>query len=200
MSTHQTQAFGLTILKNTHSDMRRIKREYGAPEIHGNKFWKSTFLLMDYLQENPIKKRAKVLEVGCGYGLGGLFCAKHFNASLTSLDADDRVFPYLELHAQLNNVRVETWKRRYEQVRVADLEQFDLVIGADICFWDSMSDALYNLCRRAKRAQRPRVVLTDPGRPPFRTMAEKAELKLDALYTDWFVNDPHNASGLVLDL
>ena len=26
---------------------------------------------MDYLSEYPIKKRALVLEVGCGYGLGG---------------------------------------------------------------------------------------------------------------------------------
>jgi predicted nicotinamide N-methyase len=200
LSSNYTEAFGLKILKNAHPDMRKIRREYGTPNIHGNKFWKSTFLLMDYLKEYPIKKRAKVLEVGCGYGIGGLFCAKHFSASLTSLDADPAVFPFLEHHAQLNQVKVTTWRSRYEKVRVADLEQFDLVIGADICFWDAMSEALYNLSRRATRTGKTRVVLTDPGRPPFRWMAEKAVEKLGAEYLDWHVAHPHNASGLVLDI
>lgn len=200
LSSNETEAFGIKILKNAHPDMRRIRREQGAPNIHGNKFWKSTFLLMDYLQEYPIKKGAKVLEVGCGYGIGGLFCAKHFSASLTSLDADPAVFPFLEHHARINDVKIKTWKSRYEKVRVADLEQFDLVIGADICFWDAMSEALYNLARRATRTGKTRVVLTDPGRPPFRWMAEKALDKLGADYLDWHVNHPHNASGLVLDI
>jgi len=200
LSSNQTEAFGIKILKNAHPDMRKIRREQGTPNIHGNKFWKSTFLLMDYLSEFPIKKRAKVLEVGCGYGIGGLYCAKTFGASLTSLDADPAVFPFLEHHAALNKVKVTTWKSRYEKVRVADLETFDLVIGADICFWDAMSEALYNLCRRASKTGKTRVVMTDPGRPPFRWMAEKAVDKLGADYLDWHVNHPHNASGLVLDI
>lgn len=200
MPDHQTSAFGLTVLKNAHPEMRKIRRENGSPNIHGNKFWKSTYLLMDYLSEFPPKKKARVLEVGCGYGLGGLYCAKTFNATLTSLDADDAVFPYLELHAKLNSLSVTTWKSRYEKVRVTDLEQFDLVVGADICFWDSMSEALFNLARRARKTGRTRVVFSDPGRPPFRMMAERAVEKLGADYTDWFVHPPHSASGLILDI
>lgn len=200
VSAHKTSAFGLSILKNAHPEMRKIRREHGSPNIHGNKFWKSSYLLMDYLREFPPKKGARVLEVGCGYGLAGLFCAKEFEAALSSLDADENVFPYVELHAELNGLATSTWKCRYERVRVSDLQRFDLVIGADICFWDSMSDALFNLTRRALKAGDTRVVFTDPGRPPFRSMAEKAVEKFGAEYTDWFVSHPHNASGLVLDV
>lgn len=200
MSNNEFTAFGLRIHKNAHPDMRRLKKTYGTPSIHGNKFWKSTYLLMDFLREYPISRGARVLEVGCGYGLGGIFCAKNFAAKVTSLDADDTVFPYLRHHAQLNCVELETWKCRYERVRKADLAEFDVVIGADICFWDEMSHALYNLARRANQNSKTRVILTDPGRQPFRDMAERAVEKLGADYLDWHVNHPHNASGLVLDI
>lgn len=194
----ERNAYGLQILKNSHADIRKIRRETGYPTIHGNKFWKSTFLLMDYLQEFPPKDHARVLEIGCGWGLGGIYCAKTFGAQVTSLDADDTVFPYLLHHAQLNGVTLETWKSRYEQVKKADLEQFDLVIAADVCFWDEMAKPLYNLVKRANQVG-TRVVMTDPGRQPFRDMAVQCAEKLGAAFDDWAVPHPHNATGLVMD-
>jgi len=192
-------AYGLKILKNSHPDIRKLRQQTGTPSIHGNKFWKSTLLLMDYLKENPPKKRAKVLEVGCGWGLAGIFCAKEFGAKITSLDADDAVFPYLQYHAMINGADVKTWKCRYENIRRQDLADFDLMIGADICFWDSMVKPLYNLARRAKAAN-VRVVMTDPGRPTFRELSGKAADKLGAYYDNWITPHPNNASGLVLDV
>lgn len=194
------KAFGLTILKNGHPDIRKIRKVSGAPEIHGNKMWKSTLLLMDYLKEFPPPKKAKVLDIGCGWGLAGIYCAKQFKANVTSLDADDTVFPYLLHHAEINEVEVKPWKCRYEDVRKTDLREFDLVVGADICFWDSMVKPLYNLVKRAHQVERTRVVITDPGRPTYQAVAEKCVAKLGAGYDDWSVPHPHNASGLVLDL
>lgn len=194
----ERQAFGLTILKNNHPDIRRLRKETGMPSIHGNKFWKSTLLMMDYLTEAPPKKRAHILEIGCGWGLAGIFSAKTFAAHVTSLDADDTVFPYLAHHAEINGVQVETWKCRYEKIRKQDLAEFDLVIGADICFWDSMVDPLYNLLRRAHSVG-TRVVLTDPGRPTFRELSDRAVAKLDAFYDNWMTPYPNDATGLVLD-
>ena len=199
-TAHERQAFGLTILKNSHSDIRRLRREAGYPSIHGNKFWKSTYLLMDYLQEFPPAKGARILEIGCGWGLAGIYCAKRFKANVTALDADKTVFPYLELHAQLNGVSIETWQCRYERITKADLAHFDLVIGADVCFWDTMIAPLYNLTRRAAQVGNVRVVMTDPGRPTFSAMAEKCMEKLGAEYDNWAVPHPNNASGLVMDL
>ena len=195
----QRQAFGLTILKNNHKDIKRLRKETGYPTIHGNKFWKSTFLLMDYLQEFPPKSKTKILEIGCGWGLAGVYCAKQFGSKVTSLDADDTVFPYLLHHADINAVAVTPWKCRYEKVRKVDLQQFDLMIAADICFWDSMVSPLFNLARRAHQSG-VRVVMTDPGRPPFREMAEKCYHTFDARYDNWSTPHPYNATGLVLDI
>lgn len=198
-NTQERTAFGLKILKNGHRDIRKIRKASGEPSIHGNKFWKSTYLLMDYLTEYPPKKHANILEIGCGWGLAGIFCAKEFTANITSLDADDAVFPYLHHHAAINNTCVTTWKCRYENIRKSDLDGFDLMIGADICFWDSMVKPLYNLTKRARDVG-VRVVMTDPGRPTFRELSEHAVDTLDAHYDNWIAPHPHNASGLVLDV
>lgn len=200
MSTFQQEVFGLTVLQNSHPDIRRLRKQTGTPAIHGNKFWKSTYLLMDYLRESPPEKGAKVLELGCGWGLAGIFCAKAFDAEVTSLDADPLVFPYLHHHAQINGVEVTSWQQRYEKVTKKHLDAFDLVIAADICFWDEMTKPLFNLVRRAHQVGGTRVVMTDPGRDPFREMATQCAQKLGATYDNWFCLPPYKATGLVMDI
>ncbi|HEY8568841.1 class I SAM-dependent methyltransferase [Microbulbifer sp.] len=192
------QMFGLTVRKNAHPDMRRLRREAGDASLHGNKFWKSSCLTMDYLTKNPLIKGARVLDLGCGWGLGGIFCAKAFDAKVTSLDADSSVFPFAQYHAELNGVEIQTWHCRYEKVTEAALKEFDAVIGTDICFWDKLEAPLFNLTRRALRAGVDRIVLVDPGRPPFRQLAERAVEKLDAGYFEWQTQRPIKAKGCIL--
>lgn len=190
--------FGLTIRKNAHPDMRKLRREAGDASLHGNKFWKSSCLTMDYLKKHPLPSGARVLDLGCGWGLGGIFCAKQFGAKVTSLDADPSVFPFAEYHADLNDVEIQTWRCRYERVTEQDLAGFDAVIGTDICFWDKLESPLYNLTRRAMRAGVGRVLLVDPGRPPFRRLAERAQEKLDADYREWQTQRPLKATGCIM--
>lgn len=198
--THTRQAFDLQILKNSHPDIRRLKQQIGNTELHGNKFWKSSYVLMDYLSECPPEPGSRILELGCGWGLGGIFCAKQFDAEVIALDADEAVFPFLEHHAQLNGVNVDTIQMRFEDVQTEHLTQFDMIIGADICFWDSLVKPVGDLIERALEAGVERVVLTDPGRPTFRAVAQHYADEWDAVYTDWDVPEPHNAWGLVLDV
>ncbi|MBB3062257.1 class I SAM-dependent methyltransferase [Microbulbifer rhizosphaerae] len=198
-SNHSRRLFGLTVRQNAHPDMRKLRREAGDPSLHGNKFWKSSCLTMDYLKRNPLKKGARVLDLGCGWGLGGIFCAKHFGARVTGLDADPSVFPFVHYHAELNGVAVDTWRCRYEKVRESDLGEFDALIGTDICFWDQLEKPLYNLTRRALSAGVGRVILADPGRTPFRRLAERAEEKLGADYREWSVSRPMKASGCIME-
>ncbi len=47
------------------------------------------------------------MEVGCGWGLLSIYCAKNFQAQLTGVDADKNVFPFLKLHAKANGVKIK---------------------------------------------------------------------------------------------
>ena len=201
MSTaHTRNIYGLTVLKNSHPAIRKIKRDTQATAIHGNKFWQSSTILMDYLKTEPPKKNWRILEIGCGWGISGIYCAKNYQAKVTALDADAAVFPYLDVHTQLNDVQITTLKRRYEKVTIAMLAEFDMVIGSDICFWDEMAPVLFNLVKRCYKAGVKRVVMTDPGREPFTLMADRCVDKFAARYEGWSVPHPYNNDGVVLDI
>lgn len=193
------QANGLKILTASDPRMRRLKREGHEAEIHGHKVWNSSFLIMQYLKRHPLPPGARVLELGCGWGLLGLFCAKRFGATVHGIDADANVLPYLALHAELNGVAMSAEKRTFARLRTADLEGWDLILGADICFWDELADELFNLIRRAKRAGAGRVILADPGRPPFAQLAARCMTSFDDAQRQWTTaSRPVRASGELL--
>ena len=181
-------AYGVTILKSSHSRIRGLKVDH-EPEIHGDKFWNSSFLIMDYLQHQGLPKKPKVMEVGCGWGLGAIYCAKEHGAEVTGVDADSKVFPYLHLHAEINEVAVRTRRSLFQDLKKKHLAGLDLVIGADICFWDEMVDPLYRLIRKAVKARVGQVIVADPGRPPFDKVCEKAEKKLGGEVKEWKIDD-----------
>jgi predicted nicotinamide N-methyase len=191
-------AFGVKILTSQHKDIRRIKREQETPSIHGNKFWGSSYLLMDYLQKNRPAKGCKVLELGCGWGLAGIHCAKSYQAQVTGVDADAAVFPYLNLHAEHNGVSLTTREQYFENITRKQLAEYDLIIAADICFWDELGDIVYKLVKRACQAGVGKIVIADPERPPFFEMAERC---IDQFYGElehWAVDEPRRASGCLL--
>jgi predicted nicotinamide N-methyase len=176
---HHRQANGLKILKASDPRMRRLKRAGHEAEIHGHKVWNSSFLVMEHLKKHPLREGARVLEIGCGWGILGQFCARRFGATVHGTDADANVLPYLELHAEVNGVTMTAEKKTFEQHRTADLAGWDLVVGTDICFWDELGRQLYNLIRRARRAGAKQVIVADPGRPPFHELADRCEARLE---------------------
>ena len=191
-------AFGVKILNSNHKDIRRLKREGHQAELHGNKFWNSSFLIMDYLKKNPLKKKVRVLEIGCGWGLLGIYCAKQFDAKVMGIDADENVLPYLALHATMNNVAIEAEKRSFQQLTTAKLKDYDVILGADICYWDEMTGILYNLIGRAKKAGVKQIMIADPCRPPFTDLVEKCRKKYDVTVEEKWLKRPVNASGEIL--
>lgn len=199
-SKHTREAFGVTLLKSSHPEIRRLKKSTEQAQFHGNKFWNASLVMMDYLSEYPPAKNMQVLEIGCGWGAASIFCAKHFNAQCIALDADDSVFPYLELHTAMNQVSVDSVQMNLADITEDQLANFDLVIAADICFWDELTEQVGQLIDRAINAEVPRILLTDPGRPGFRELAEHYSQYDEVTYTDWAVPSPHNAWGLVLDI
>jgi predicted nicotinamide N-methyase len=193
----QHEAYGVTILRSAHPEIRGLKKDH-EPEIHGDKLWNSSYLIMDYLQHQGMPPESHVLEVGCGWGLLGIYCAKQFGADVTGVDADPNVFPYLHAQAEANDVVIKTRKSRFESLRRGHLEDYDLMVGGDICFWDELIDPVYKLARRAVKAGVDQIIIADPGRPPFDTVCEMAVKKLGAEVIQWEVKSPTKVNGWLL--
>lgn len=189
---------GLQICKQKHKAIRALRKQYPQPGIHGDKVWYSSYLIMDYLEVCPLPKGARVLEVGCGWGLLSIFCAKRFNARVTALDADPNVFPYLRLHAELNRARLRTRRMRYQSIPAARLRGLDLLAGGDICFWNELVNPLFRLIQRAVQQGVETIVLADPGRPPFLKLARRCRKAFRCQLLPWSITDPKRREGFLL--
>ena len=196
---HMYQAYGIYLLESKHRLIRRLKKAY-QPSVHGHKTWNASFLLMDYLQHNPLKKKAKVLEVGCGWGPGSVYCAKQFKAKVTGLDIDKEVFPFLDVLAELNDVSVAPMTRRLESLKGPDLGQFDVIVGSDICFWDSLVKSLNQMINRAIKHGVERIIVTDPGRPTFYELCDMARQKHHLELHEWYATEPRHFVGEVVEI
>ncbi len=197
-SKQQFERFNIQRMTASHPEMRKLRRDGHIASIHGNKHWPSADLLMDFLEQHPLPKRKRVLDVGCGWGLGGIYCARTFKSKVTGVDADDAVFPFLHAHAQLNDVKVDTHHGDFKSVKGKVLNDVHTIIGSDICFWDEMVKPLYKLIDRALDAGAKRIAIADPGRSPFYALAEKCAKKLDADLIDWTSEEYPQIDGAVL--
>ena len=193
------QAYGIYLLKSQHRVIRRLKKRY-QPSVHGHRTWNSSFLLMDYLAARPIRKGARVLEIGCGWGAAAVFCAQRFKTRATGLDIDRDVFPFLEVLAELNDVQVETLGRKFENLSGSQLGGYHTIIGSDICFWDSMVKPLQRLVNRAFRGGARRFVITDPGRPTFYEFVDLCAKKHKVRLTEWYAVEPERFEGEVVEI
>lgn len=189
---------GLIMPTGSHPAIRRVKREGHAPSIHGNKLWKSSCLIIDYLHKQHIAPQATVIDVGCGWGASGIWCAKNWQASVTSMDADEAVFPYLNTVAALNGVQTKPLKQRFEQTTKKQLAAFDMLLGADICFWDELVKPVNLLINRALDAGVKHIVIADPERPTFHEMAERCIDKHGGELLQWRTKGALEASGALL--
>ena len=191
------QAYGITVLKAADPRIRKLKKDH-TPFIHGNKFWNSSWCVMDFLARQGLPRDANVLELGCGWGLAGIYCAKNHGATVLGMDADSAVFPYLNLHAEINDVEVGTWRCKFEKVKKNDLKGTNLMIGADICFWDEMVDPVYKLIKKAMKVGVGQVIIADPGRPPFHALSEKVVDKIGGEVKEWELDEEIKAEAYLL--
>ncbi|MBT8139002.1 MAG: methyltransferase domain-containing protein [Gammaproteobacteria bacterium] len=191
------EEMGVLRMTTKHPTIRKLKRKYPT-SIHGNKFWSSSYLLMDYLTDNPPKKKHRILDLGCGWGLTSIYCAKKFGCKVTGVDADKEVFPYVDAHAELNGVEIDTLHRKFEKLDVETLSNFDIIIGGDICFWDSLNDTLFKLFKRAKKAGVKKAIIADPQRQPFVDLCDRLDDHFTHEVWDWELPEPTPANGDIL--
>lgn len=191
---------GVTMPNSSHPVIRKVRRQGITPSIHGNKLWKSSLLLIDFLDTHRPEHSEKVIDVGCGWGISGIWCAKTLESSVTSVDADPDVFPFLEASANLNGVATTPLVSTFERLSTRQLSQFDMLIGADICFWDELVDPVFNMVNRAIEAGVKHIVIADPEREPFFDMAARCETRHCAEIIEWKTTTPMKARGALMVL
>ena len=196
--TRVTETAGVYLLKRKHPLLKKMRKSLPAARIHGHKIWDSSYLVMHYLNDHPPAQKSHIMEVGCGWGLLGIYCAKTFGAKVTGVDADGNVLPYVKVLAALNDVKVKTRKEYFQKIPKNKLARQDLIVGSDICFWDELTDALWRMIKRAHKAGVKKIVIADPGRSPFMKLAKKCRKKYDAKLISSDIDWPGKASGYLL--
>jgi predicted nicotinamide N-methyase len=193
------RAHGVTLLLSNHPSVRRLNRLHQT-SIHGNKLWSSSWVLMDFLGRQKIPPGLRIMDAGCGWGLLGIYCAKKIGAMVTSVDSDPDVFPFLELHSGINKVKITTAKRSLGGLTLEDLQRFDVLVGADVCFWDNLALTMKRLINRALKAGVRMVLIADPGRQPFYDLAEYYFKENGAEILVWEVKSPRKMEGRILKI
>lgn len=196
---HTKTVRGIQLYTKNHPKLKKLlAKAEAAPEIHGDKVWFSSYFIMDHLAAKPPADKARVMEIGCGWGPLGIYCAKHFNSRVTAVDADRHVFPFLELHADLNDVTVKAKVARYENLKPELLAKQDLIVGGDICFWDELVEPLHTLIANALGSGVKRIIIADPGRPPFMRLAKQCRKQYGAKLKSVSITSPRAHTGYLL--
>ncbi len=193
----EVRSHGITLLLGNHKNIRKIKRKY-SPSNCGHKVWPTAWLLIDYLKSLNIDSGKKIMDVGCGWGVTGIYCAKTLNAEVTSVDGDNDVYPYLEAQGEANGVKTNFINRDINNIRRKMLNNFDMVVGSDICFCDTLTEALRKFIHRAKKASVSQVLISDPGRWPFDDLVDLFKNKPWADVIDWEIETPVKTKGKIL--
>ena len=191
-NNHWIDYLGIKALRSSHPGVRRLKRQQkGYNSAHGNKVWRSSFVLMDYLTTYPPEENTQVLDIGCGWGLTGLFLAKKYGAQVTGIDIDASVAPFLALQASINDCQIDFQARGFESLSAEELTAFSTIVGTDICFWNELTEPLFELIGLALESGVEHIMIADPGRPPFWDLVDlcmqnfSAEVVTRRIYQPW---------------
>ena len=189
---------GVVMPTGSHPEIRKVKRAGVSPSIHGTKLWKSSALLIDHLQKHPPEHTATVVDVGCGWGLAGIWCAKQFDSEVISVDADPDVFPFLDFSARRNCVATTHLVSKFQQMSRKRFTDQDLLLAADICFWDELVKPVGNMIDRALDAGVKRIMIADPERSTFLEMAEHCVNRHGGELIEWQTRGSFSARGAIL--
>lgn len=199
-TSHSIDYLGIKALRSRHPKIRKLKRQQQGHSAHGNKVWRSSFVLMDYLTTYPPTIASKILDVGCGWGLTGIFLAKKYSARVTAIDIDPSVEPFLQLQASVNKCDIAFQARSFETLTQADLSTYDSIIAADICFWDEMVGPLIDFIHLATESGVKKITIADPGRPPFWELSEYCTQSLGAEIVTRRIYQPWKTEKFILSI
>ncbi|MCP5163120.1 MAG: methyltransferase [Hahellaceae bacterium] len=198
MSDSQVRTiYGMLSFKHRSKVLKQL-RKTASPELHGHQIWQSCYMIMEYLEQHPPAEQTNILEIGCGWGMLGIYCAKNFNAQVTLTDADANVFPYAHAHADLNQAQVSTKHLAFSEIGESELKDKQILIGSDICFWPEIVKPLQALLTRAIQSGVKKILIADPGRHPFLRLAEYFVTEHNAKLLSWTLDNGTKNHGKIL--
>lgn len=192
--------YGIKMFNSRHKTLRELVKNAETPTMHGDQVWQSSFLIMDYLTKYPLADKVRVMDIGCGWGLLGIYCAKHFAADVLMVDADASVFPYTESHTLLNDVSARMAQARFSDLNATDFACQDVILGSDICFWPELSTQLRGLVTLALNSGVKRIILADPGRSTFLQLATYCRTQFNGKLYSREIPGRARYKGYVLDI
>jgi predicted nicotinamide N-methyase len=195
---HLHQFKGIKILKSSHPEVRKLKKKQLVHCAHGNKIWRSGYVLVDYLETYPLEKKTFALEIGCGWGLVGLYLNKFQEINVDAVDIDSKVMAYHQLHTSINDCKVNFEVCNFEKISGHKLAKYQYVLGSDICFWDELTQPLFELIQRAKESGVKKILISDPGRPPFWKLAELCAQEFKSEVISRRIEKPWNTEKYIL--
>ena len=189
---------GVKALQTNHPAVKKIKRQQSGHTAHGNKIWRSNFVLMDYLSTYPPNQNSKILDIGCGWGLTSIYLAKIFEAKVTASDIDPNVEAFLRLHSSINKCDIKFQIKAFQDYSEQDLSHYDTIVSSDICFWDELVEPLIKFINRAKCSGVKNVYIADPGRPPFWALCDQCVGAYDAEIVKRKIYEPLKTEKFIL--
>ena len=122
------------------SEQRSVITSWGTT---GRRTWEAALVLAEYLLSTPCEVRGrKVLELGAGTGFLSIILAKlDVCERLCSTDADESVLQLVKRNAALNGCSdaLDIEKLNWEDSNIS-LDSWDVILGADITYDDSVAD------------------------------------------------------------
>ncbi len=139
-----------------------------------------------------------MIEIGSGWGITGVYCAKYFSAQVLCTDIDAAVAPYAQLLATVNKTKIDFKPLGFADFSLAKLKGVHTVFGCDMCYSESLIQPLLDLIKQCSKVGVTQFLMSDPGRWPFLDLCKKLKFNKSAHVLSWErVNQP-TAQGFVL--
>ena len=171
--------------------IKKIKRKNDKPISHGNKVWNSSLTIIDFLSRYNLQDINTVVDVGCGWGLVLAYLQKQ-GFDCGGIDIDESMQDYVDVVNQMNNTDVEVIYMDYTELPKKAFEQIDLLIGCDICYWETHIDNIVSLVKKSQGT----TLIADPGRDTFWKLTEKVEGNLHEIK----LKKPRKVHGYVYEI
>lgn len=192
---------GIKAFSPSNPGIQELLRDNEIPEMHGNKVWDSCYALLDFLKQFvEFEDNLSVLDIGCGWGVMSCYLAKKYNALVIGIDADKNVEPFFQYHVEKNKTFAEFQVDTIGSVSDTDICLADVIVGADICFWDELADDWIKLIDRAVEDGTEHIYLADPGRDPFLKVYEYCKNKYGSELYSHTIEEPYPVEAYILDV